>query len=165
MNKVPSLRFKTNYMKKLCLIFISITCFTLLSNKLFSQKMQTPLLNHIAVYVNDLKVSTNFYETIIGLSQIPEPFKDGRHTWFALGNTGQLHLISGAEKGLKREKNSHLCFSVKSIEDFLTVLNKNEVKFENWKGEGNAITLRVDGVKQIYFQDPDGYWIEINNDK
>jgi lactoylglutathione lyase len=24
--------------------------------------------------------------------------------------------------------------------------------------------VRVDGVKQIYFQDPDGHWLEINDD-
>ena len=24
--------------------------------------------------------------------------------------------------------------------------------------------LYLDGVKQLYFVDPDGYWIEINND-
>jgi lactoylglutathione lyase len=28
-----------------------------------------------------------------------------------------------------------------------------------------TITTRVDGVKQIYFKDPDGYWIEINDAK
>ena len=138
--------------------------FTIISEKSFSQKMQKPSLNHIAVYVNNLEVSTKFYESVIGLTQIEEPFKDSRHTWFTLENTGELHIISGAKKKLKPEKNSHLCFSVKSIDEFISVLNKNTIKFENWKGEPNAVTLRVDGVKQIYFQDPDGYWIEINND-
>lgn len=152
-------------MKKLTSIFILIMLFTIISKKSFSQKMQTPLLNHIAVYVNNLEVSTKFYESVVGLTQIAEPFKDGRHTWFTLGNTGQLHIISGAEKEIKREKNSHLCFSVKSIDEFISVLNRNTIKFENWKGEPNTVTLRVDGVKQIYFQDPDGYWIEINNSK
>lgn len=151
-------------MKKLTSIFILVACFAIISNKSFSQKMQKPSLNHIAVYVNNLEISTKFYEKIIGLTQIPEPFKDGRHTWFTLGKAGQLHLISGSEKGLKREKNTHLCFSVKSIDEFISILNRNGVKYENWKGEANAVTLRVDGVKQIYFQDPDGYWIEINND-
>ena len=152
-------------MKKLIPIFILITLFTVICKKSFSQKMQTPVLNHIAVYVNNLEVSTKFYESVVGLTQIAEPFKDGRHTWFTIGNTGQLHIISGAVKEIKREKNSHLCFSVKSIEKFITVLNRNAIKFENWKGVSNEVTLRVDGVKQIYFQDPDGYWIEINNDR
>ncbi len=29
----------------------------------------------------------------------------------------------------------------------------------------NSITTRVDNVKQIWLQDPDGYWIEINDAK
>ena len=37
-----------------------------------------PVLNHIAVYVKDLKKSADFYTRIIGLDTIPEPFHDGR---------------------------------------------------------------------------------------
>jgi len=27
------------------------------------------------------------------------------------------------------------------------------------------VTVLSDGVSQIYLQDPDGYWIEVNDDK
>ena len=30
-------------------------------------------------------------------------------------------------------------------------------------GTPGAITLRPDGIQQIYFRDPDGYWIEMND--
>lgn len=128
---------------------------------------QTPkaTLNHIAVYVVDLKISTAFYKNIIGLDTIPEPFRDGRHTWFAVGPKSHLHVISGATGKTTHNKNSHLCFSVTSVDAFISVLQKNNISFENWAGEKSAVTLRVDGVKQIYFQDPDGYWIEINDAK
>lgn len=121
-------------------------------------------LNHIAVYVYNLEKSTLFYEQALHLKQIPEPFKDGRHTWFTLGAAGQLHLIQGAEKDVPQNKNNHLCFSVKSIEDFITNLDAYKIEYTNWPGTQKAPTIRVDGVKQIYFQDPDGHWIEINND-
>lgn len=121
-------------------------------------------LNHIAVYVHDLQKSTAFYEDILKLSKIDEPFKDGRHTWFTLGQAGHLHLIQGAEANIKRDKNDHLCFSVKSIENFITNLDKHHIEYTNWPGTAKAPTVRVDGVKQVYFQDPDGHWIEINND-
>lgn len=124
----------------------------------------TAKLNHIAVYVYDLKASTNFYDTILHLRKIEEPFKDGLHTWYSMGPAGQLHLIQGAEKNVPRNKNDHLCFSVRSIEDFITRLKKYKVRYSNWPGDENQVTTRVDGVKQIYFQDPDGHWIEINND-
>ena len=122
-------------------------------------------LNHIAVYVVDLKISTAFYKDIIGLDTIPEPFHDGRHTWFAVGVKSHLHIISGAAAKKEHDKNTHLCFSVASVPEFVKVLAKNKVEYENWAGEKMAITTRVDGVKQIYFKDPDGYWIEINDAK
>ncbi|MES2849326.1 MAG: VOC family protein [Bacteroidota bacterium] len=127
-----------------------------------SQK-QHPVLNHIALYVKDLKVSTGFYSNIVQLDTIPEPFHDGRHTWFSIGNKSHLHLIQGAAAITAHDKNSHVCFSVASVNDFITILKQNKVEYENWAGEKNAVTKRVDAVQQIYFKDPDGYWIEIND--
>lgn len=121
-------------------------------------------LNHIAVYVHDLKKSTDFYKDIIGLAVIPEPFHDGKHTWFKIGEHSQLHLIQGASSVTDHDKDSHLCFSVSSMDAFIAILKKNDTWFGNWAGETNMITKRPDGVQQIYFKDPDGYWIEINND-
>lgn len=122
-------------------------------------------LNHIAVYVVNLQVSTAFYRDIIGLDTIPEPFHDGKHTWFSIGLQGHLHIISGATAAESHNKNGHLCFSVPSVDYFITILDKNNIEYENWAGQKKSITKRVDGVKQIYFKDPDGYWIEINDAK
>jgi lactoylglutathione lyase len=122
-------------------------------------------INHIAFYVLDLKKSTDFYLRIVGLDTIPEPFHDNRHTWFLIGPKAHLHIISGVKNPLPKEKDSHLCFSVASVPDFIPRLTKNNIPYENWAGEKMAVTNRVDGVKQIYFQDPDGYWIEINDAK
>ena len=129
-----------------------------------AQTKKSATLNHIAVYVYDLKKSTDFYKGIIGLTVIPEPFHDNKHTWFKIGEHSQLHLIQGATSIADHDKNSHLCFSVSSMDSFIVVLNKNKIWFGNWAGNTNTITTRPDGVKQIYFKDPDGYWIEINND-
>jgi len=121
-------------------------------------------LNHVGVYVTDLKKSTSFYENILSLKQIPEPFHDGKHTWFSIGKAGHLHLIEGGKKQYERDRNDHLCFSVKDIDAFIANLNKNNVEYTNWPGTAKEPTVRVDGVKQIYFKDPDGHLIEINND-
>ncbi|MBD0257429.1 MAG: VOC family protein [Cytophagales bacterium] len=121
-------------------------------------------LNHIAIYVYNLEKSTAFYQDVLGLKQIPEPFHDGKHTWFSLAPGGQLHLIQGAGAGTAHDKNDHLCFSVPSVDTFIANLDKHRVEYTNWPGTAKAPTVRVDGVKQIYFQDPDGHWIEINDD-
>lgn len=146
------------------LSFMIIATVNIHSN-VMAQVKQKPVLNHIALYVFDLKKSTEFYRDILQLDVIPEPFKDGKHTWFKLGEYSQLHLIEGAKQILPHEKSSHLCFSVKSLKEFITLLDKREIERVNMKGDSRAPTLRPDGVSQIYFQDPDGYWLEVNDAK
>jgi lactoylglutathione lyase len=130
--------------------------------KTFAQKVG---LDHIAVYVQDLQKSTRFYHEVIGLDTIPEPFHDGRHTWFSVGGQAHLHVISGATSSTVHDKNSHLCFNVPSIPSFLERLKKAGVSYEDWAGKPQSVTTRVDGVHQVYFKDPDGYWIEVNDAK
>lgn len=127
------------------------------------QPVKKPVLNHIALYVTSLGKSTAFYQNIIGLDTIPEPFKDGKHTWFSIGQ-GHLHLIEGAKEPVKHPKNTHLCFSVPSLDEFISRLDKAGINYSNWPGTSKSPTVRADGIKQIYFQDPDGYWIEVNDD-
>lgn len=124
-----------------------------------------PRLNHIAMHVVDLRKSADFYQTVIGLDTIPEPFHDGKHKWFSIGPQSHLHLIQGASTFTGHDKNAHLCFSVPSVSAFKKVLIDKGIPFESWEGEKMKATTRIDGVQQIYFKDPDGYWIEINDAK
>ena len=141
-----------------------IICFALLFSIQTLAQKKSPTLNHIAHYVVNLKVSTDFYLNIVGLDSIPEPFHDGLHTWLSMGGKAQLHLIAGAPAGLVHDKYNHLCFSVTSMENFVAALTKANIPYQDWPGKPNTITTRPDGIKQIFFTDPDGYWIEVNND-
>jgi len=152
-------------MKKAAFVFLLVFVIAGTKNKSFGQQTTKASLNHIALYVYDLKTSTTFYKDIIGLDTIPEPFHDGRHTWFSVGPKSHLHLIEGAKEKTPHDKNSHLCFSVASVDVFVEMLKRKNITYENWAGEKMKITNRVDGVKQIYFPDPDGYWVEINDAK
>ena len=121
-------------------------------------------INHIAVYVFDLEKSRNFYENVLQLTWMKNPFNDGMHEWFSIGDAAQLHLIKGAAAPAEHIKNSHLCFSVASVNDFIGNLKKHHIGYTNWPGEADSITVRPDGIKQIYFKDPDGHWLEVNDD-
>ena len=149
-------------MKKNLVVCVAALVMIAMPKLLIAQ--QKPVLNHIAVYVKDLKISTAFYSDVIDLDTIPEPFHDGKHTWYGVSENSHLHLIEGAKQITKHDKNTHLCFSVASMEDVIARLNKNNVPYESWTGEKMGVTTRVDGIRQLYFTDPDGYWIEINND-
>jgi lactoylglutathione lyase len=147
-------------MKKILLFFTVSLAFSI------SQAQEKkPMLNHIAFYVKDLQVSTNFYRDIIGLDTIPEPFHDGKHTWFSVGPKSHLHIISGETKTMVREKTSHVCFSISDMDGFIAKLKKAGIPYEDWAGNKQSVTNRVDGVKQIYLTDPDGFWLEINDAK
>lgn len=121
-----------------------------------------PVVDHIAICVKNLKISTAFYTDVMHLRKVANPFKDTTHQWYSLGNGVKLHAIQGDCTGTHPIA-EHLCFSVGSVKEFAKTLEKMNIKYGNWKGDSKEPTLRADGVLQLYFQDPDGYWIEINS--
>jgi lactoylglutathione lyase len=125
---------------------------------------KSPELDHTTVHVRDLDKSAEFYEKVVGLQRIPEPFKDGRHLWFRTGAHEQLHVVAGATDIEPHDIEIHFAFRVASVPDFMAHLDQMKVKYRNFKGDGK-VSARPDGVTQIYFQDPDGYWIEVNDNK
>lgn len=129
----------------------------------FVSNAQKPSFNHIAFFVQDIEKSARFYRNIVGLDTIPEPFRDGKHVWFSLGNNTALHLIGGAQETKVQDQNNHLAISVPSIEAFIGRLSNANIPYEDAQRKPNSITTRPDGIKQIYVKDPDGHWIEIND--
>jgi lactoylglutathione lyase len=107
-------------------------------------------INHTAIYVKNLKTTRIFYENILGLDTIPEPFHDGKHTWYQIGPGVSMHVIEGATELKSYYKNQHTCFSVESVESFTALLAKNNIPYEDVAGKKNAITTRIDGVRQIW---------------
>ena len=121
--------------------------------------------DHIALYVKDLKKSADFYRNVMELKDIPEPFHDGKHVWLRTGEHSQLHLIQGAAEVPQHDINSHFAYSVNNLADFTKHLDELHVKYGNWNQSSKEPQLRPDGVKQVYLQDPDNIWIEVNDDK
>ncbi|MFC3975619.1 VOC family protein [Belliella kenyensis] len=132
---------------------------------MMSQKVKAQAkITHIAVFVSNLEQSTAFYKDVMDFEEIEEPFKDGLHAWFDIGNNLQLHVIEDKWQPITINKNNHICFSIPDMDVFISKLNDKNVAFENWVGEKGKINVRPDGIKQVYLRDPDGYWIEINNE-
>ena len=126
---------------------------------------QGPHFSHQTIFVTDLNRAANFYEKVMELQRIPEPFHDGKHVWFRISEHGQLHVVSGAKEDIPHDINIHLAFSVPSMAAFTKHLDEYNVKYGNWAQNDKTPQLRPDKVQQVYLQDPDGYWIEVNDDK
>lgn len=134
----------------------------------FSSKAQSsikPHFNHQTVYVTDLARSTAFYKDVMLLDTIAEPFHDNRHTWFKITEHGELHVVGGSKAVVPHDINIHLAFAVADLPGFMKHLDELNVKYGNWAGDDKKVQMRPDNISQIYLQDPDGYWIEVDNDK
>ncbi|APU67788.1 hypothetical protein C723_0599 [Christiangramia flava JLT2011] len=118
--------------------------------------------DHDALLVKDLKKSADFYGNVLGLKEIPNGGLPDHIRWFQLGDKVQIHLIQSDEM-TEKNKGVHFAWNTAELPKLMEYLKSKNIHFENWPGEAGTTNTRPDGVKQIYLQDPDGYWIEIND--
>ncbi|MDC3077516.1 VOC family protein [Flavobacteriales bacterium] len=132
----------------------------------YGQNNNSMKFNHQALLVNDLNQSGDFYNNILGFEEIEVGAgQNPPKRWFKSDDGMEIHLISTKEKLKSIPKGVHMAFSVKNFDLFINYLKGNNITYGNWRGDKNQIQLRNDGYKQIFFQDPQGYWIEVNNVK
>jgi catechol 2,3-dioxygenase-like lactoylglutathione lyase family enzyme len=119
--------------------------------------------NHIALSVKDVNRSAEFYENVLKLQEITNRAKIQGIRWFSFGDGRELHLISILPDKVTINKAVHFALTTSNFDDFVDTLNDMNITYSDWSGTPHNINMRADGIKQIFFLDPDGYWIEINN--
>ena len=119
--------------------------------------------NHIAISVKDVDVAATFYQNVMGLQEITNRTEKEGIRWFSLGEGKELHLISTIESSIQLNRAVHMAVSTANFEGLIKRLEQLKVPYSDWPGTPNKIFIRADGIQQIYIQDPDGYWIEINS--
>jgi len=122
------------------------------------------VIDHQAFVVKNLEKEADFYANILQLKEITSTETKATRRWFDIGGSA-LHLIKNETVTINKDKSQHLCLSTQDLEGFIKILDKNHIAYEDWAGTKNSITDRKDGVRQIYIQDPEGYWLEINTAK
>ncbi|AEI50933.1 VOC family protein [Runella slithyformis] len=111
-------------------------------------------INHVALYVADVERSINFYKTIVGLTSLVRPAFDFPGAWFRLGTTQELHLIGiRTEVVVSGSRSNHFALEVDDLDAWEAHFKANAATYRPPK-------FRPDGVRQLFLQDPDGYWIE-----
>lgn len=118
--------------------------------------------DHQSIVVKDVNASADFYGSILGMKETPHPDNPPNIRWFVVNGNSHVHLIEREFVPFEKNKSMHLCLSTKDLEGVIAHLEKNDIAYWDWPGQKNAITTRKDNVRQIYIQDPDEYWIEIN---
>ncbi|PHI21741.1 glyoxalase [Lewinellaceae bacterium SD302] len=122
------------------------------------------VFDHYAVIVEDLERAADFYLNVMNLEEVYDATEKDHIRWFDLGPGMALHVIEDpASKDIAISKPVHLALTMKNFTGFVDKMREMEYPFQNWPGQADTTNLRPDGVAQIYLQDPDGYWIEIND--
>ena len=124
--------------------------------------MQALTFDHYTIKVKDLESSASFYKHVLGLSEIENRTRKPYIRWFSIGNGTELHVVEGDTRGIKTNVGVHLALKLDDFDKFLSHLKSKTILLHNSKAIPGSITTRADGVRQVYFQDPDGYWIEVN---
>jgi catechol 2,3-dioxygenase-like lactoylglutathione lyase family enzyme len=119
--------------------------------------------NHIALSVQDLDRSADFYKSVFGLKEIVNRTEIEGIRWFSLGEDKELHLISVLKQPVSLNKAVHFALTTPDFDRFVERLDASGIAYSNWPGESGKITIRADNTRQLYLQDPDGYWIEVNS--
>lgn len=120
-------------------------------------------MNHIAIAVKDVSVSIGFYQNVLQLKEIPNTASDSDTRWVATDDGRQLHLIPRPNTEIKTDKAVHFALATANFNAFLALLEDLNIEHSDWLNSTNKNYVRKDGVRQVYFQDPDGYWIEVND--
>ena len=118
--------------------------------------------DHVALSVSDLNASAEFYEAVFGLKEISNRSKIDGLRWFSLGEGKELHLISVVKEPVKLNKAVHFALKAADFDGFLATLKAMDLEFSNFPGTIGEVSIRADGIRQVFLQDPDGDRIEVN---
>ena len=124
--------------------------------------MQNQQFDHYTIRVTNLKISAEFYSSVLGLKEITNRTEKTHIRWFSLGH-GELHLVEGKTPDINTNIGVHLALKLNDFDQFLSHLEESSVITHDSKANPHTMTTRADGVRQVYFKDPDGYWIEVND--
>jgi catechol 2,3-dioxygenase-like lactoylglutathione lyase family enzyme len=112
-------------------------------------------LNHFTVVTEDLGVSIEFYQSVLGLStgwRPPFPFPGA---WLYCDGLPVLHLVAGREVREGQGVIDHIAFSAVDLRETISIL----------KSRGVGYTLRRQpgtGEWQVFCHDPSGARVELD---
>lgn len=121
-------------------------------------------LQHTTIVVSNFAKSKKFYTEILGLKDLKATWLPEKQMFLSLGNNLELHMgeVPGVE--IKPSRFNHFAISTNDLDSYLEHLKAHNITYSTLGGgKENFVQKRPDGVRQTFIQDPDGYWVEIND--
>ena len=126
--------------------------------------VQVNRYDHITIISADLPATRRFYVDLLGMDEVPRPAFGFPGLWFQVGAM-QIHVTQESEeagqagwgdRGVKiTPRGHHLAFEVDNCEDAIEALLAEGVEI------ASPLQTRPDGIKQVYFYDPDKHLVEL----
>lgn len=123
--------------------------------------MSNLIFDHYTIKVKNLESSATFYKDVLELNEIKNRTEKSYIRWFRIGE-GELHIVEGDTSRIQTTIGLHMALNTSDLDGMISRLNSKNILLHDSSGTPHSYTSRADGVRQFYFQDPDGYWIEVN---
>jgi catechol 2,3-dioxygenase-like lactoylglutathione lyase family enzyme len=119
------------------------------------QKLKTLELNHVAVHVQNVDSSCQFYRDVLRLDPLPRPAFTFPGAWFRLGVVQELHIIGERQNEVfSHNRGNHFALRVDDLDEWERHLDS--IKYPHMPRK-----KRPDGATQLFLKDPDGHVIEL----
>jgi catechol 2,3-dioxygenase-like lactoylglutathione lyase family enzyme len=126
--------------------------------------VQVNRYDHITIISADLAATRRFYVDLLGMDEVDRPAFGFPGLWFQIG-TMQIHVTQeGEESGQAgwgdrsvkiTSRGHHFAFEVNNVEEAIEALSAEDVEI------ASPLQTRPDGIKQVYFYDPDRHLVEL----
>ncbi|MEW6302462.1 MAG: VOC family protein [Verrucomicrobiota bacterium] len=111
-------------------------------------------LNHVALHVQDVARSCDFYSRVLGLQPMARPAFTFPGAWFRLGLSQELHLIGDRHEAVhSHHRGTHFALLTDDTHSWERHFLELGVTFQSRQ--------RPDGASQLFITDPDGHVIEL----
>jgi catechol 2,3-dioxygenase-like lactoylglutathione lyase family enzyme len=120
-------------------------------------------LDHVSLPVRSLEASAKFYSEVLGLEPIANGSGKANIRWFGIGGEDALHIIEAGAGDWRPDKACHFAMRIADFDGFIAGLRARGIRFHDWLGTADNVTARPDGFRQIFLEDPDGNWVEVND--
>jgi catechol 2,3-dioxygenase-like lactoylglutathione lyase family enzyme len=124
----------------------------------------TMRLNHMSILVRDLQRSADFYQRVLRLPEVECLAAKSFIRWFGIGAEQTIHLIEADFGDTHVEIHTHFCITASDFEAMVAHIAGTGTPYRDVAGNAGKVNVRADGVRSIYLQDPDGYWIEMSEE-
>lgn len=142
-------------------LFIGVICACGPCDKKCCQQLSLSF-DHMAIMCQDVDASAEWYMDVFETKEIVNQTGNPAIRWLSLGDA-ELHLVPIDSTKLATHKSIHMALGIPDIDEFTKRLDSMKIEWEGWRDGPGRVTTRPDGIRQVYIQDINGYWIEVND--